>query len=730
MLRVRLEARFGGRGVWIAAVAPIAEQAPAGASTAAAASSSIVGIAFLVSAMKWTAAAAMVAVAATFAARWIGTATGFSARPRSDPVKLEAATAAAPGSTGGGGDRGATGTAPVAERQRVEPERPTPGHAEARVIELRGIVRDASGRPVPGTVVFLANAHSPEPYNDFRNAASFCWCAFNQLRNRVRSDQAPQQESDGEGRFRFLLQGHGKWNVGAIHPQAGFAYALDVRIREDVAPSEVELVLDRGVTLFGVVTDELGAPIARARLSIGAVTSVAHSETGDSYASRGIWDATTDDSGRYSTAPLPVRDLVVDVSARSWFTARALHVSVAPHEVEHRLDASLNRSRVLHGHLVDATGAIARLEDPSLGALTILATSSDPAKTEHQRPIAQADLDREHDAWSLAPDRPGTSFLAAFSGNVRLGSIAVPESGDEVDIPVDLSRLPDGTLSHAAMEPLGVFIVVVRDDVTKQPIGRYSLSYRETTRRNQWGRSANDEAGRYRSIDLAPGRIDLVVNADGYVSAVRTLQVVASVEPEPILIEMRRGDASLGGHVVDLEGHVLADAHVFLLGPDGEPALPRAGMWSSDGPTCEDWTEDDGRFRFDDIPRGDYLLVTEAGGFAPTSTAIALKSDRGNVELRVLPGVNVTLKPVLTCDVSGVPELSVHVRDERGALVIDDHRGKDVLTRPLSAAGVPLDLAPGRYSVEVTSVGFRPGRAVFTATAGAMVSFELRPEDR
>ena len=86
------------------------------------------------------------------------------------------------------------------------------------------------------------------------------------------------------------------------------------------------------------------------------------------------------------------------------------------------------------------------------------------------------------------------------------------------------------------------------------------------------------------------------------------------------------GGFSIEGRVEDATGGVVAEASVSLLSPQQAPVASTR-------------SDAQGRFRFDSVSPGSYLVVVQAPGFAAQRTAVLVK------EGAPAPSVNIVLEP-------------------------------------------------------------------------------------
>ena len=153
---------------------------------------------------------------------------------------------------------------------------------------------------------------------------------------------------------------------------------------------------------------------------------------------------------------------------------------------------------------------------------------------------------------------------------------------------------------------LGVFALTAGSEIhgvvvgpNANPVSGAEVSMRQRTQGLSWQERAatTDGEGRFRLGGLAPAPTDVTVFADGY-----TPTVVESVRPatgEPITIEMAEG-ASVAGRVLKTDGTGATGIEVTLTLPAREvPRVARKVLGQD--LFRRGRTDDDGRFRFDNV---------------------------------------------------------------------------------------------------------------------------------
>jgi len=113
----------------------------------------------------------------------------------------------------------------------------------SRVKTVRGVVRDASGRPVPDADVRVVYPNEPLARGAVRS--TYQW-------------EAGDAQSDEAGKFEIAVHPEKEFVVEATHGSMLGAVSAPVRLRPAEAEATVNLSFARGASVSGVVTDEAG----------------------------------------------------------------------------------------------------------------------------------------------------------------------------------------------------------------------------------------------------------------------------------------------------------------------------------------------------------------------------------------------------------------------------------------------------------------------------------------
>ncbi len=199
---------------------------------------------------------------------------------------------------------------------------------------------------------------------------------------------AETAEDDFEDdRGRFFLEGlrAGKWELFAMAEGYGRGEALEIQ-----APLEnganVELVLERGATVHGIVLDPLGnvVPLARVHLSVG-LEDLAWMADEDSSSS-----VLSDENGRFSLTGLPsgAQELLAD--KEGFGTSPAYGVDLVPGEAISSVVLTLSVGGTIRGILYDDEG------DPDAGETILCMETGSPTSQKFATTDSRGEFLFEH----------------------------------------------------------------------------------------------------------------------------------------------------------------------------------------------------------------------------------------------------------------------------------------------------------------------------------------------
>ncbi|HZF12331.1 MAG TPA: carboxypeptidase regulatory-like domain-containing protein [Thermoanaerobaculia bacterium] len=357
------------------------------------------------------------------------------------------------------------------------------------------------------------------------------------------------------------------------------------------------------------------------------------------------------------------------------------------------------------------------------------------------RPLAGATL-------SAAPAASRFQFQLPFRPPIRTrsgkdGSFALRSLGSGVpyEVTASLPGFAPTRLTLAEQKPLavrsGVRIVLQRGRIVRGRVvdgdgqgiaaAMVQLVSSSATGMDPFGAAAEnlrqttaDAGGRFAVEGLAPGRIDVAVQAPGFAPALlRQVAVPAALEAGNAAFDLRPivlgSGVALTGTVVDGQGRPVAGAAVQA--EARKPALDRGGTRPERG---EATTGTDGRFTVSGLSRGRaFLLTVEREGFAS----------------RTLPEVKPPLPEPLRIVLSPAARLAGEVVDDAGAPVAGARvRARGELPPSIGSGSLPpsffgtttdddghfelRDTAAGKVTLTAAAAGFLPATLPLQVVTG------------
>ncbi|HZI09586.1 MAG TPA: carboxypeptidase regulatory-like domain-containing protein, partial [Myxococcus sp.] len=240
------------------------------------------------------------------------------------------------------------------EKRRVGPDTGAVDFTLEPVPSIEGVAVDAEGRPLPGVELELRN-----PREDARVQREFG--------PNVEAGAEDTGRTDEEGRFRVDASQPGTY-VLEVMPERGF---LVERLEVQAPAMGLRWVLSRGASVSGTVTDERGAPMHPATVTVWRADEEGYSE-----ASGG-----TDARGRFLLSGLPPGRYVVEATYAAGVVERS-----GAQRIELEADASkdvtvrLEDGWTLSGQVVDEAG------QPVAG-VRIVPDTPDEAQPEWRRSV-------------------------------------------------------------------------------------------------------------------------------------------------------------------------------------------------------------------------------------------------------------------------------------------------------------------------------------------------------
>lgn len=510
-------------------------------------------------------------------------------------------------------------------------------------------------------------------------------------RNPNEVEEIAKTLSSEQGRFQLAVIHDGDYEVIAVSP--GLAPASEsLTLGEGQAGiSGIRLILRQGRTAFGRVMDEHGRALAEARVALTRNNADRLQPNGSS-ADDGLYQATTDDEGRFEIPGLP----------GGWFDLEASRPGFLP-------------ERILALEVESGTGGVGGIGGVDLGTVTL------------RRPATVT-------GWVLGPN-----------GEPLAGVLVRLKSGGEAGVEVDSG--PDGRFELTAPDPGRPFeIEVCRPDrltmtypydslprepveITLPPAGR--LTGRVVDPEGQPAAGASVIATLDPEFDFQPappspcppmGDVKATTDAEGrfavgpvplfklYVWAAMPTYVGSNVEivaldegrleAEVPLLTLERVSA-VSGRVLKEDGSPAPHALVSIIG--------RGGHWFEESV----WAGADGRYRIDGLPAGEQTISArhEALGWGRRDIEVAPGENQADITLE---SSEPRLARGQVVDPDGMPVVGARV--EQGVeAVYSDARG---------AFAIPIE--EDGYELVARKAGYAPAYLSHWAAGGAREGLELR----
>ena len=550
-----------------------------------------------------------------------------------------------------------TGVPSAAAAAAAAPKRPAPPEP-VRALEV--VVRDPAGQPVAGAVVVAT-------------PSSGAWLPF----GGVARDTVRATVTGASGRALLEALPPGPWTL--VVQAEGFAPR---RVRR-VEAGPLEVRLEMGGVLTGVVRDAEGSPVAGARVALDADLPL---ET-DWVAEASRVEAVTDGEGRFrlgGIGPTPVR-----VVARAPGFGRAEREGL---EAGGHVELFLFPGATLVGTIVDGEGRAVEgaLVQAAGGGLGTTAPPSE--RTDKEGTFVMAGVE------------PGEYVVVAREAGRAPGiGRAVVEADAEANVEIVLTA--GGFVTGRLVDPEGEPLAGRAETVAFEGLGLPGFASELMS-----AEARGD--GRFALGPLPPGGLEIRATAAGH--AAKRVQALVPEAGATVDLGSVALDAGLAirGRVTDVDGVGIGGARVTATAESAAPYSPFEATSDADGGFAARGLEDDA-----------YELVASAPGFARAS-ATARAGDQ-DVELRLEAAGEIGGRVV---DADGRPVAEARVRAEpadassrpRGRVLgsVEDEEGRFLLRDVAAGSWILRAETRGRGEASRPGVRVVAGR---TTDAGTLV---------
>lgn len=449
--------------------------------------------------------------------------------------------------------------------------------------------------------------------------------------------------------------------------------------------SGLRVVLESGASALGWVIDESEAPVA------GAVVRLVPAESGDPrralsrprFPGSGEDErlsSSTDAEGRFRLAHLASGRYDLEVEAAGFAPVTIPGLTVGARAGATDLGTVVLKAGArIEGVVRDTLGAAVAEAEIHLGrtnAPLFLGRAEPATRSDAAGRFVVADLEAGEKY----------SVVVAKSGYGTETANAVAGTDDKVEVVLRGAGAISGRVRNEDGEPVrGAF---VRADPPPEMMRRVVAASRDFTR--------TDDEGAFRLASVEPGKVQLMVSAQGYQTyQVRDLTVAPKGELNGLEIVLVRG-ATILGTVTRRDGTPVVEAAVSC-SPARESSLYRGGL-------AHGQTDGDGRYRLNGVPQGPAMIIVQLG-HRQVSKSIDVAAGTQTVDLVVDDGFEVSGRVI---DTAGHPVPGA------GLTLAATESGQRRIFMPSSEAAVSgsdgsftlQDVAAGHYLLTAAKEGY------------------------
>ncbi len=540
-----------------------------------------------------------------------------------------------------------------------------------RALQARGVVVDQNDQPV-------ADAAVMGKVDLVRARSRTSWQASKDLRPAT---------SDASGRFL----------VGDFHPEVSYVLSASKpgfapterelpNPRNDMA-GEIKLVLELGRMATGRVVGPANEPVVGALLRLEKAVRSGSMRTmmqARALGSEAVAEAHSDESGEFAFQDLPPGTFDLEASAPGYAPTRVPLIEIAREAADVDLgEVSLEPGAPVEGRVTDARGAAIEGAQVFASGARTQATFIRVAGAGQEPPDAVSDT---NGFFSIPDRRPGEKLdLIVEKPGYAEGRVASVEAPTRQPISVRLQRASRlrGEVVDSTGRPVGdaTVTVTIHMEVTMGSMSRSG------------GSARTDADGVFVIEEVDPGKIELIVQAEGY----RHTQVSSLVvEPERDLEDIRvvlEPGATVSGRVTDATGRPVADAMV-MLADSGRlySGIQQSGITGADG-----------RYRLNGIAPGPRSVTARHERYRAATREIEVELGNNVLDLVFEGGATVSGRVV---DESGQPVVGAGVSLSTSEVL--GWQAQSHLTDTTGAFSI-VGVEPGTFTLTATKEGFGGG---------------------